>query len=847
MALQDFALPVSIPWKLIASSPDMMDTEFCNKTFPYRWRSSLAISAYEPKLETLPEELCEQRVTYLKITCSITGYQPSAGETTRAIAFPDLPTEDLQRLIEQYWGCYGVQLSVGVFPVGKIVRRAVTHHVDFGTTAPGTALANPYEIRGIRFATQRRAANAVVDWSPPGGDQAGELDLFDETEVTLPASWRVQARIAVTTVVREPESPGSRPTIGGLLYPIGARVTMNAYRGTALVGTQTVGAERDRVYDLAIDGFNIDRVVFETQGNTASLLEFTAQAWLDVPVGLDDYPRIVDFEPKMRDFYQAATEAGEILTASAAVVHTDKTLAHTETTETGLSLSGTVGYAAGESGGLFGSITGGLTHKWGETNQDVNTVQTDASRERRERFATTTSLSQLYNLLTGYHPGSNRAVFMLLPRPHVLQPTDRRTFVHGLRVIEGVQEFFLVVLRPQWLDAMCVETYLETGHFPEEVDEELTEVLPRTLVYSWVMPTTPVAQPQVCWGACDYREISPQGGHKIDAPVGWVFDRRQGGGTGVTLESNNSDPWLQRVSDGRAHLEHSVRLDGEKAVFITVMARPEASGPQIGTSYNRADLTFTLHLVEENPPKPDKKITTHFLLTSRGLCACFRSGGPCPEVLVFGEPAVEPFPEVEPVPPAEASPSTPPAGDRDATPTVPPVVSAPTFGTMATGAPAGATTVRAMPAPTTQETIVDERVIEVVGAAGRDAGDSRLPAMKHMLEKIRATMSTSWRMPSRRPRGAVGFLESDYFTKRFTRLLPEAARGTPVSRLGRLAPDIVERLGPARTLGEVLSLDLTQLARRTGLDLREAAALKGRLLRAADSVPEPRPQEQRPR
>ncbi len=41
----------------------------------------MAISAYEPKPEDLPEELCGDRITYLKITTTITGYQPTEEET----------------------------------------------------------------------------------------------------------------------------------------------------------------------------------------------------------------------------------------------------------------------------------------------------------------------------------------------------------------------------------------------------------------------------------------------------------------------------------------------------------------------------------------------------------------------------------------------------------------------------------------------------------------------------------------------------------------------------------------------------------------------------------------------
>ena len=63
---QSLGLPIDVPWSLIAASPDMMDTTFCDDGFPPPWRSSLAIYAYEPSPDDLPQQLCDQRVTYLK-------------------------------------------------------------------------------------------------------------------------------------------------------------------------------------------------------------------------------------------------------------------------------------------------------------------------------------------------------------------------------------------------------------------------------------------------------------------------------------------------------------------------------------------------------------------------------------------------------------------------------------------------------------------------------------------------------------------------------------------------------------------------------------------------------------
>jgi hypothetical protein len=74
-------IPVNVPWKIIASTRNMRDTEFCNKRSPYVWRSLLSISAYESPLDVLPQGICNESITYLKQTCNITGDQQSEEET----------------------------------------------------------------------------------------------------------------------------------------------------------------------------------------------------------------------------------------------------------------------------------------------------------------------------------------------------------------------------------------------------------------------------------------------------------------------------------------------------------------------------------------------------------------------------------------------------------------------------------------------------------------------------------------------------------------------------------------------------------------------------------------------
>ncbi|MCC5886564.1 MAG: OmpA family protein [Gammaproteobacteria bacterium] len=182
---------------------------------------------------------------------------------------------------------------------------------------------------------------------------------------------------------------------------------------------------------------------------------------------LGDYPHIVDFEPKNRELIQAVTQDGEALVGSASKVGTDRSFQQVSGTEIGLSHTGKYTSPESSAGKFEASHT--ISGKWTNTQTEQSSINTDASTERRERYATQTSLTQMYNLLSGYHLGTNRASFLMLPRPHTVQPTRFRTFVQGIRQIEGVQEFLLVVVSPDDSAGMRVEVELNTGHFPEQV------------------------------------------------------------------------------------------------------------------------------------------------------------------------------------------------------------------------------------------------------------------------------------------------------------------------------------------------------------------------------------------
>lgn len=185
---------------------------------------------------------------------------------------------------------------------------------------------------------------------------------------------------------------------------------------------------------------------------------------------LDKYPYFMDFQPKKRELYEMVTETGERSSRSLEALKIGKASGNSESLEVldidqGGSSGGSanVSYAGVGVGGSYNESTQG---QWGTkqlANQEQSiTRSTDESRERRESESHTTQLSQMYHLLDSYHQGTNRALFFVQPRPHILEvPTG---FVRGPRGVEGIQEFFLVVNEPKDLGGFVVSVRLDTSH-----------------------------------------------------------------------------------------------------------------------------------------------------------------------------------------------------------------------------------------------------------------------------------------------------------------------------------------------------------------------------------------------
>lgn len=643
--LPDF--PSDVPWTLIAASPDMMGTQFCAELPTqqwYGWRSSLAIFAYEPELISLPSVLCNQRVTFLRVTANITGYQPSAEETRQGYtAFSDLPPDQLDNLLGQYFSCTGALLSVSVFP---------------------------------------------------GPD---------------------------------------------------------------------------------------------AQGNTSS--------------DITHYPHIIEFEPKTRDYVQSTTQDGEILTASSSDIKIGRGQSVTDTTETGVSASTKITLPLGggsiSAGGVKGTapsgsaeLSGSLTRKWGDTTQDTFSTTADASTQLQQKYGTTTKLSQLYHMLTGYHVGTNRAIFLMLSRLGTLQAPFQESIVNGMRYIEGVQEFFLIVARPNDMMGLSIQADLDTSHLPENTTnppppqaQYLTTTETESFTVDATAPSGTMLPFHPSGQTVDLSTCSIEGTNSptYTAPAGWSIDTSQGDsqwpGVHDSGEISGTPGDTSKISQFLSS-DYNVQVHTASGT-VTVLGT--LTGGSVGEAYSpHFRHTYTVFLKSTTPTTPESApttqttITSSVLITSRQLCTSLTStqdgGLQCPSEVVH--------------PPIMWQ-----GGDLS---------------------------------------IVDERKISIPTV--HPLGPPWLTTLRQMSQRIRSIMVTSWRMPSRRPLGTVGFLDSDYFKEQVMRILPSDRIDKPIAQIPGLHAQIVQSFEPHATAGAVLGLDLATLVKKTGLSYPDAVKARRQLL-----------------
>jgi hypothetical protein len=111
-------LPTDIPWKRKCVSEDMLDNKLCDAKSPLRWRSSIVVFEYTPEDEFQSYE--GMTISYLKVTCSITGYQEDPKEiglNYRGLRsyWKDQPgIDNYLDVLQKYYACYGAVLEVTV-------------------------------------------------------------------------------------------------------------------------------------------------------------------------------------------------------------------------------------------------------------------------------------------------------------------------------------------------------------------------------------------------------------------------------------------------------------------------------------------------------------------------------------------------------------------------------------------------------------------------------------------------------------------------------------------------------------------------------------------------------------
>ena len=169
--------PNAVPWRLIDASADMMNMAFCNDTTPNPFRSSLALFAYEPPIEEVPVAIsCDRKIVFLKVSCSITGYQPDGDEQSRIVDYlstlPSVDLNDIEQITRLYLACYGVLLNISVFPGYQQATDPAVPSRD--TLIYSHACVGVRIFSEARRAAQRRSRSAVKQRNAAAGKNAAQ-------------------------------------------------------------------------------------------------------------------------------------------------------------------------------------------------------------------------------------------------------------------------------------------------------------------------------------------------------------------------------------------------------------------------------------------------------------------------------------------------------------------------------------------------------------------------------------------------------------------------------------------------------------------------------------------------
>ena len=532
---------------------------------------------------------------------------------------------------------------------------------------------------------------------------------------------------------------------------------------------------------------------------------------------LSTYPYFIDVQPRQRALYEQATDTKERASRTLGTVQVRKDAGTTNSTEVldvdkggGISAFGVGGQAAGE---------------WGAKTldkQDAQLIQTsDTSREARETQAFTTQLSQMYTLLQSYHVGTNRVVFYVTPRPHIVEPP---TGILGPRALDGVQDFFLIASQAKGDELPCITIRLDTGHLHIQPQYDYDRSLPpKTLTVSATAPA-PLANDPASASApggdalysCFMKSGPPQQDH-ITADPGYIIEN-------VTTLSSVATGFANAAVTNTTSVS-PISPDGRQ-VTVTATATGYACHRQfLGDLINVATVGPLRHLGLE-PASDSNSVTPGF--ASRTIRATFRSETPsvkvgeeyvltlttrqlrcCQQLLVI-VPVIIAITPVLYVPAPAAEPATPPVPPRP--------------GGGGTGTTTGTT---AAAAPTSTFSL------DAVNALQRRLGE----------ETFRLSTSVD---PAKSPSLEQAFLVDQAVTAMLESPRAQARLARPATELGLSTKELeslasaIGRSGAALTRADLLAVPNEIIASATQRSLDELATLRlsaaGLRVRTPDST-----------
>ncbi|MDH4113851.1 MAG: hypothetical protein OEU89_00140 [Burkholderiaceae bacterium] len=172
------SLPTDIPWERICVTEDMIDRAICDSRLPPKWQTSIAVFKYRP--DDADQQYPKYWITYLKVTATITGYQPLDKEIQGQINWNGVNVETipgLNELLSSYNPCHGAILQVMVGPTedaGKVDPENYPFFMDFEPKK-----REMYELATDTKEKQSRSIESVNVTKSSGTTQSTEIFDID--------------------------------------------------------------------------------------------------------------------------------------------------------------------------------------------------------------------------------------------------------------------------------------------------------------------------------------------------------------------------------------------------------------------------------------------------------------------------------------------------------------------------------------------------------------------------------------------------------------------------------------------------------------------------------------------